>query len=50
MKNVPNKFIRTTYSMVENRISYTQDHLCLDSRKKNLTDSGEKMVEKLAIY
>ncbi|WP_134091374.1 IS110 family transposase [Olivibacter sp. XZL3] len=42
MNNVSNKLLRTIYSVVCNKIPYTQDYICLDPRERNLTGSEKK--------
>ncbi|TCK83637.1 IS110 family RNA-guided transposase [Albibacterium bauzanense] len=49
MNNVSNKLLRTIYSVVKSRIPYTQDHICLDPRERNLTGSEKKVAQKLVI-
>lgn len=49
MNNVSNKLLRTIYSVVKSKTPYSQDHVCLDPREKNLTGSEKKVTKKLVI-
>jgi transposase len=45
MNNVSNKLLRTIYSVVINRIAYSQDYICLDPREsKNINSSAQKVA------
>lgn len=49
MNNVSNKLLRTIYSVVESKIPYSQDHVCLDPRvRTKLAGSEKKVAKKLA--
>ncbi|MNY26319.1 hypothetical protein D3C86_1601600 [compost metagenome] len=47
MNNVSNKLLRTIYSVVNSRMPYSKDHVCLDPRERNLTGSEKKVAKKL---
>jgi len=44
MNNVSNKLLRTIYSVVKNKIPYSQDHICLDPREKKINSSSKKVA------
>ncbi len=44
MNNISNKMLRTIYSVVKNKIPYSQDHICLDPREKNKNSSTKKVA------
>lgn len=44
MNNVSNKLLRTVYSIVRSKIPYTQDHICLDPRERNINSSTKKVA------
>ena len=44
MNNVSNKMLRTIYSVVKNKKPYSQDYICLDSRKRNINSSTKKVA------
>ena len=44
MNNISNKMLRTIYSVVENKTPYSQDHICLDPRERNINSSTKKVA------
>jgi transposase len=44
MNNVSNKMLRTIYSVVKNKTPYSQDHVCLDPRERNINSSTKKVA------
>ena len=44
MNNISNKMLRTIYSVVKNKTSYSQDHICLDPRERNINSSIQKVA------
>ena len=44
MNNISNKMLRTVYSIVQNKIPYSQDHICLDPRERNINSSTKKVA------
>lgn len=44
MNNVSNKLLRTIYSVVKNKILYSQDYICLDPREKIINSSTKKVA------
>jgi transposase len=44
MNNVSNKMLRTIYSVVKNKTLYSQDHICLDPRERNINSSTKKVA------
>ncbi len=44
MNNVSNKMLRTIYSVVENKTPYSQNHICLDPRERNINSSSKKVA------
>ena len=44
MNNVSNKMLRTIYSVVKNKTPYSQDHICLDPRERNINSSIKKVA------
>ena len=44
MNNVSNKLLRTVYSVVKNKTPYSQDHICLDPRERNINSSTKKVA------
>jgi len=44
MNNISNKMLRTIYSVVKSKIPYSQDHICLDPRERNINSSTKKVA------
>jgi len=44
MNNISNKMLRTIYSVVKNKTLYSQDHICLDPRERNINSSTKKVA------
>ena len=44
MNNISNKMLRTVYSVVKNKTPYSQDHICLDPRERNINSSTKKVA------
>lgn len=44
MNNISNKMLRTIYSVVKNKTPYSQDHICLDPRERNINSSTKKVA------
>ena len=44
MNNISNKMLRTVYSVVKNKTPYSQDHICLDPRERNMNSSTKKVA------
>jgi transposase len=44
MNNISNKMLRTVYSVVKNKTPYSQDHICLDPRERNINSSSIKVA------
>lgn len=44
MNNISNKMLRTIYSVVKSKIPYSRDHICLDPREKENSNSSNKKV------
>jgi len=44
MNNISNKMLRTIYSVVKSKTLYSQDHICLDPRERNINSSTEKVA------
>jgi transposase len=44
MNNISNKMLRTIYSVVKNKTPYSQDHICLDPRERNINSSSKKVA------
>ncbi|MDX2431549.1 MAG: IS110 family transposase [Bacteroides sp.] len=41
MNNISNKMLRTAFSVVKNKTPYSQDHICIDPRERNINSSTE---------
>ena len=44
MNNISNKMLRTVYSVVKNKTSYSQDYICLDPREVDKINNSTKKV------
>ena len=44
MNNISNKMLRTIYSVVKNKTPYSQYHICLDPRERNINSSTKKVA------
>jgi transposase len=44
MNNISNKMLRTVYSIINNKIPYNQDHICIDPRERKTNNSKKKIA------